>query len=182
MILDPDNSACKRLISCTHSQQQIVQLLEEIFTSKEELKMIGSLHGDEAQIFIDTLDQVRSVPFISRNDLITVFLFYFLAFKLSPSKYQALDFPNLQQRFQNKCWSVLRKICAHRASLPKSLQIPVCYNRSENPLYRGEFANVWKGEHQGLKVAVKVLEVYSTSDFSKIRNVSLSFFSVKSMH
>jgi len=30
---------------------------------------------------------------------------------------------------------------------------------------------VWKGEHQGRTVAVKVLRVYSTSDFNKITNV-----------
>ena len=64
MILDL-GSACKRLISCSHSRQQIVQLLEEIFTSKEEVKRIGFLRGDDAQTFIDTLDQVRSVPFIT---------------------------------------------------------------------------------------------------------------------
>jgi len=31
---------------------------------------------------------------------------------------------------------------------------------------------VWMGEHQGRKVAVKVLKVYSTSDFNKITSVS----------
>jgi len=31
---------------------------------------------------------------------------------------------------------------------------------------------VWAGEHQGLKVAVKVLRVYSTSDFNRITSVS----------
>ena len=29
---------------------------------------------------------------------------------------------------------------------------------------------MWMGEHQGLQVAVKVLRVYSTSDFDKIIN------------
>ncbi|KAF9646796.1 kinase-like protein, partial [Thelephora ganbajun] len=32
----------------------------------------------------------------------------------------------------------------------------------------GGYADVWKGEHQGCHVAVKVLRVYSTSDFAKI--------------
>jgi len=31
---------------------------------------------------------------------------------------------------------------------------------------------MWMGEHQGRTVAVKVLKVYSTSDFNKITNVS----------
>ena len=38
-------------------------------------------------------------------------------------------------------------------------------------MYRGGFADVWKGEHQGRQVAVKVLRVYSTSDFEKITGV-----------
>lgn len=123
----------------------------------------------------------RFVPFASfpRHDLITAFLFYLPAFELSPSEHQALDFPNFQQRFRNKCLGALCKLCGYRALLPRSLQIPVCYNRSENPLYRGGFADVWKGEHQGRKVAVKVLRVYSTSDFFKITSVSVGSPSVK---
>ena len=31
---------------------------------------------------------------------------------------------------------------------------------------------MWMGEHQGLQVAVKVLRVYSTSDFGKVINAS----------
>jgi len=64
------------------------------------------------------------------------------------------------------CW-----VCGQRALLPKSLQIPVCYDRLDTPLYCGGFADVWKGEHQGRPVAVKVLRVYSTSDFDKIARV-----------
>ena len=51
------------------------------------------------------------------------------------------------------------------------LQIPLSYNRSDTPLYRGGYADVWKGEHQGCHVAVKVLRVYSTSDFDKVTTV-----------
>jgi len=137
MDLDFDNSACKRLISGTHSQQEVIDLLEKIFTSRDEVKTIGYLHGDKAQAFIDVLDK-------------------------------ALDFPNLQPRYRNKCLSVLCKLCGRRALLPNSLQIPLCYDQSDTPLYRGGFAEVWKGEHQGRQVAVKVLRVYSTSDFEKI--------------
>jgi len=39
---------------------------------------------------------------------------------------------------------------------------------------------VWAGEHQGLKVAVKVLRVYSTSDFNRITSVSRHLKLVKS--
>jgi len=70
-----------------------------------------------------------------------------------------------------KCLNVLRRICGRHALLPESVQIPLCYNRLDTPLYRGGFADVWKGEHQGRQVAVKVLRIYSMSDFGKIASV-----------
>ncbi|KAF9646821.1 kinase-like protein, partial [Thelephora ganbajun] len=60
-------------------------------------------------------------------------------------------------------------ICGRCASLPASLQIPLCYNRSDVPRYRGGYADVWKGAYQGCLVAAKVLRVYSTSNLDKIR-------------
>ena len=38
--------------------------------------------------------------------------------------------------------------------------------------YRGGFADVWKGEHRGLEVAVKVLRFYRETDFQMIARVS----------
>ena len=84
---------------------------------------------------------------------------------------KALELPKLEQKLWKKCLSTLCKICGRQALLPKSLQIPLCYNQSGFPKYRGGYADVWMGEHQGLQVAVKVLRVYSTSDFNKIINV-----------
>ena len=51
------------------------------------------------------------------------------------------------------------------------MQIPLCYDRMGTPLYRGGFADVWEGTHEGKKVAVKVLTVYMTSNFGKIKEV-----------
>ena len=70
-----------------------------------------------------------------------------------------------------RCLNTLCRICGREALLPRSVQIPLCYNRSDTPLYRGGYADVWKGEHQGRKVAVKVLGIYLTSDFNKITRV-----------
>ena len=171
MFLDFDNSACKRLINRAYSQQETIELLEKIFTSKDEVKTIGYLRGEEAQAFINVLDEVCSTPPFPRHGLITSILLCSFAFELSPSTNQALDFPNLQPRYRNKCLSALCKLCGRHALLPKSLQIPLCYDRSDTPLYRGGSAEVWKGEHQGLQVVVKVLRVYSTSHFEKIASV-----------
>jgi hypothetical protein len=65
----------------------------------------------------------------------------------------------------------LHRICGRQALLPKSLAIPLCYNPTETPLCHGGFADVWKGQYDGREVAVKVLKVYRTSNFEKIRKV-----------
>ncbi|KAF9644933.1 kinase-like protein [Thelephora ganbajun] len=69
---------------------------------------------------------------------------------------------------RTQCLSVLCRICGRQALLPRSIQIPLCYNQTDTPLYHGGYAEVWKGQHQEREVAVKVLKVYLTSDFEKI--------------
>ena len=90
---------------------------------------------------------------------------------LSPPTGQALDLPDLPPSLRRKCVSTLCRICGRQALLPKSLQIPICYNRLEIPRYRGGYADVWMGDHRGLRVAAKVLRVYSTSDFDRVTRV-----------
>ena len=50
--------------------------------------------------------------------------------------------------------------------------IPVCYDQAGVAQYRGGFADVWKGEHCGQDVAVKVIRTYSDSVLQKIVGVS----------
>ena len=77
----------------------------------------------------------------------------------------------LVPQLYNKCLDTLRKVCGCQGLLPGSVQIPLCYNRLDAPLYRGGYADVWKGQYDGRDVAVKVLSVDSTSDFKKITSV-----------
>ena len=72
---------------------------------------------------------------------------------------------------RKKCLATLCKLCSHHVLVPRSIQIPLCYNRTEAPRYQGGFAEVWKGEHEGIEVAAKVLKVFATSDLVKIRRV-----------
>ena len=51
------------------------------------------------------------------------------------------------------------------------MRIPLCYDRTEAPRYQGGFAEVWKGKHEGIEVAVKVLKVFTTSDLVQITRV-----------
>ena len=52
------------------------------------------------------------------------------------------------------------------------MKIPVSYNQTSDALYRGGFADVWKGEYCGRDVAVKVIRTYSTSDLQMVIGVS----------
>ncbi|KAF9642959.1 kinase-like protein [Thelephora ganbajun] len=63
---------------------------------------------------------------------------------------------------------LLAKQRPHIVTDTDRIRIPLCYNRSDIPRYRGVYADVWKGEYQGCSVAAKVLKLYSTSDFDKI--------------
>ena len=62
-----DAPACKRLISRSFSPQQVTSLIEAIFTSKDEIAMIRDLRGDDAQTFVDVINEVRSTSSPSRG-------------------------------------------------------------------------------------------------------------------
>ena len=62
-------------------------------------------------------------------------------------------------------------MCGQHALLPRALKITAQYDRTRDALYRGGFADVWKGEYDGREVAVKVLRTYSDSDLQKITGV-----------
>ena len=72
---------------------------------------------------------------------------------------------------RRKCLAILSKICSYHGLIPRSIQIPLCYNRTKDPKYEGGFAQVWKGEHEGTEVAVKVLKVTMKRDLVKIKKV-----------
>ena len=61
-----DIPACKRLISRTFSPQEVTSLIEAVFVSKDEVKMVRDLRGDDAQTLIDVIHGVRSILFFPR--------------------------------------------------------------------------------------------------------------------
>jgi len=152
---------------------EAISRIEAIVTNKGDTRLTDCLPGDAAQKFIDTIQEVRlHIPSLPKPRLIVFTLFGSFAFNLSPSTNQALDLPGSPPWLRRKCLTALCHICGRQALLPKSLQIPLCYNRLEAPRYRGGFADVWTGDYQGQRVAAKVLRVYTTSDLDKIRRVS----------
>ena len=63
-------------------------------------------------------------------------------------------------------------MCGHYTLLPKPLKIPICYDQASTALYRGGFADIWKGEYCGQDVAVKVMRTYLHNDLQKVVGVS----------
>jgi hypothetical protein len=133
--------ACGRLISRGFVPDELPSLIETIFSSKDESDAIRCLLGDDAQDFIDVIDE-------------------------------ALDGPDLLPDTRKKCLKSLYRTCGRHALLPRALKIPACYDRTSVASFRGGFADVWKGEHRGQDVAVKVIRTYSNSNLQKIIGVS----------
>ena len=77
--LDFATSACKRLITHTSSQTEVVSIIEVLFASQDEIKIIDHLCGDDAQAFIDTLDKVRSYTHSFLGFVLTILFVYFLS-------------------------------------------------------------------------------------------------------
>ena len=78
---------------------------------------------------------------------------------------------SLNPKLRKKTLSALCKICGRQTLLPTSLQIPFNYDRSSLPLGSGGCADVWMGEHQGRKVAVKVLRLSTSSNLETFISV-----------
>jgi hypothetical protein len=58
--LNFDTPACRRLIRHAFAPHELPSLVEAIFSSKDESGIVRCLNGDDAQIFIDVIDEVRS--------------------------------------------------------------------------------------------------------------------------
>lgn len=56
--VDSDTPAWKRLIGYSLFTHEVNSLIEAIFTSKDEVKLIGDLRGDDAQTFINVIHEV----------------------------------------------------------------------------------------------------------------------------
>jgi len=86
--------------------------------------------------------------------------------------HQALDRPDLSPQTRENCLRSLCKMCGRHALLPTALKTPISFERTGNAMYSGGFADVWKGEHRGRDVAVKVIRIYSNSELQRVLGVS----------
>lgn len=62
--------ACKRLIRRGFLPHEFLPLIQETLTNEDEIKVIDSLHGDDAQAFTDVVQDVRHRNFSCFRDTI----------------------------------------------------------------------------------------------------------------
>lgn len=60
--------AWKRLINPTLTPHERISLIMAIFSDQKEVEMVRRLCGDDAQVFIDSVDEVRHHVVLPRKD------------------------------------------------------------------------------------------------------------------
>ena len=83
-----------------------------------------------------------------------------------------MEIPDLSPLVRKRCLKSLYRLCGYHALLPTAMKILAQYDRTGSALYRGGFADVWKGDYHGREVAVKVVRTYVDGDLQKIVGVS----------
>ena len=54
--------ACARLVNRTFNLTELASLIEEIFSSEEEIRMVHRLCSDDARTFVNVMHQARRPP------------------------------------------------------------------------------------------------------------------------
>ena len=85
---------------------------------------------------------------------------------------QTLGNPDIAPNVRTRYLKPLYRTCAGHGLLPRSLQIELVNGLTGDALYHGGFGDVWKCEHRGQQVAVKVLRIYAKDDIRKTTRVS----------
>ena len=134
-----------------------------IFSDRYQVETVRRLGGNDAQTFIDVIDEVRFYTISQPKDRVTT--------DPKPPYFGNQTLDSLPPEIRKKCLSYLIRTCGLRALIPSSLSIPLCYDPTNSPLYRGGLGDVWKGQLNGQQVAAKALRVYSMNNLEKITKV-----------
>ena len=78
---------------------------------------------------------------------------------------------SLAPQIRRKFLYTVSRVCDRQALVPRSLEIPLCYDPRENPVCSGGFSDVWKGRYNGRDVAAKVLRLRPRDDTGRIERV-----------
>ena len=167
LVLGSVKRALQRLVSRDVPHDELPSVIETVISNVKAVDIVECLQGNDAQTFIDVLDEAchRANPSL-RN------LFTHFCSDLLVSVGQALDNVNLAPLIRKKCVKSLYKMCAGHTLLPKSLHFELDGDLVGVPLYRGGFGHVWKREYRGREVAVKVLQAHRHGGSRDITKVS----------
>ena len=133
-----------------------------LLQSRSEINVARSLRGDKAQRFIDRIDQVSELsPTLSTR-----------RFPGTDRETQVLKLPQLDQKMFRPCSRLLYKICKARGVLPTTCTIQQELLHVGEFEWSGGFADVGKGEYQGLPVAIKQLRIRAKSEIDDVFKVS----------
>lgn len=126
-----------RLVERNFVQEELLALIEAILVCEDLGEMINLLSKDQAQTFVDVMDEALAQPDLP---------------------------PWTRARYLKQQY----KTCGCHAILPTALKVPICYDRTEVPLYQGGYGDVWKSKYFGRDVAVKVIRTYSNTNLQKV--------------
>ena len=162
-----------RLIRREFVSYELPSLIEDILVCKDVVNTLRCLSRDDAQTFIDVVNEARCTLIRRRGSIYPTgsILTYFII--------QALDMPELSPWAQTQCLRPLYRTCGRYALLPKAMEIPTCYDPTGNALYSGGCADVWKGQYLGRDVAVKVIRTFSNSNLAKVVGVSRCVYTLR---
>jgi len=158
-----ENPAWKWLISPTLATHECIPLITTIFLDNDQVKVVMQLSGDDAQTFINMIDEVSPDTISHSKDRLIDFNSNLHFFD------QALD--GLPSEVHGSCLRYLHRICGNKALLPRSLEIPLCYNPKGNPVWHNGLADIWKGQYKGQQVTAEVLKPGLRDDPRQIRRV-----------
>jgi len=76
-------------------------------------------------------------------------------------------------RDRHKLLNTLCKMCSRQKTIPKSMYMVNCLEGELTEEYGGGQGTVFRGEHKGRAVAIKISHLYLTSDLDKCFRVSI---------
>jgi hypothetical protein len=136
--------------------------LSLVFDNKAERDEMLALEGDEAQQFLDFLQEVCRP-----------FSFFFPAYSLAYSESaQVIDFPELDPAFRAKVVHLLLRLSKKFALHPECLSISGLQLPGKYAVACGAYGDVWKGLLRGEDVSVKVVRLFNRSDIQTLLKVS----------
>ena len=146
----------QQLYTMEASSPDFLRVLYAWIRSDEDEQYSRNLEGGELTRLVEFLDGV--CPLSPTPSLLTNKIF------------KALGSISTSDEVYRQCLRKLRAICGHHTILPASHIITGnLFRTEEDPFTSGGFADLWKGDHDGNKVCIKVLRVSPQSRLSVIK-------------